>query len=198
MTEFPDTRDSLLVQIRDPQNAVAWEQFAQIYRPVIYRLARQRGMQDVDAQDLAQQVLIAVAGAIGRWEAHGEDVRFRHWLRRVVRNAAINALSRKPRDAAVGGDSVQALLLRQAEPDQQLESQMEVEYRRELFTRAAEIVRTDVHPETWSAFEWTVIEGKDIAAVAAQLRKPTGAVYTARSRVMHRLRAAIQKLEDVE
>ena len=61
VTEFPETRDSLLVQVRSPANREAWDQFALIYRPVIYRLARRKGLQDADAQDLAQRVLMAVA-----------------------------------------------------------------------------------------------------------------------------------------
>ena len=77
MHKFPETRDSLLMQVRDPANREAWEQFAQIYRPVIYRIAVARGFQDADAHDLAQQVLIAVATAIGRWEKSEEETRFR-------------------------------------------------------------------------------------------------------------------------
>src|SRR5438093_8953757 len=112
-TDFPETRDSLLVQVRSPEDRDAWDQFAGMYRPVIYRLARHRGLQDADAQDLAQQVLMAVASAIGSFEKSSETVRLRHWLRRVVRNAIVNALSRRPKDRGAGGSSVQELLLEQ-------------------------------------------------------------------------------------
>ena len=50
--DFPETRDSLIAQVRDPLNREAWDQFASICRPVIYRLARRKGLQDADAQDL--------------------------------------------------------------------------------------------------------------------------------------------------
>lgn len=159
MTEFPDTRDSLLVQVKDPQNAEAWEQFARIYRPVIYRLARNRGMQGADAQDLAQQVLIAVASAIGRWEREGETVRFRHWLRRVTRNAIINALTRQPHDRATGGSSLLELLQEQPQSNEDAERQIGLEYQREVVLQAAEIVRVDMRSDTWQAFEMTVIDG---------------------------------------
>ena len=68
MTQFPETRNSLLMQVKDQRNAEAWEQFVQIYRPVIYRLARQKDLQDADAQDLTQQVLIAVASRVVHWK----------------------------------------------------------------------------------------------------------------------------------
>jgi RNA polymerase sigma-70 factor (ECF subfamily) len=66
VTEFPETRSTLLAQVRSPENREAWEQFVLVYRPVIYRMARRRGMQDADAQDLVQTVLMRVAGAIDR------------------------------------------------------------------------------------------------------------------------------------
>ena len=198
MTEFPETRDSLLVQVRSPANREAWDQFALIYRPVIYRLARHRGLQDADAQDLAQHVLMAVASAIGGFEKSNEGVRFRHWLRRVAHNAIVNALSRQPQDRAAGGSAVQELLLEQPSVDLQSPAQIELEYRRELYLRAARLVRSDVEPETWRAFELTVIENRGIDEAAAQLDKPVGTIYAARSRIMRRLREAVRELEQSE
>jgi RNA polymerase sigma-70 factor (ECF subfamily) len=195
VTQFPDTRDSLLVQVRSPANRKAWDEFALLYRPVIYRLARQRGLQDADAQDLAQRVLMAVASAIGRWEKSSEAVRFRHWLRRVARNAILNALSRQPLDPARGGTSVQELLLEQPGDDPQAGAQIELEYRRELYAQAARIVRGDVEAASWRAFELTVIENRNIDEAAAELGKPIGSIYAARSRIMRRLRQAVQELE---
>jgi hypothetical protein len=63
LSAFPETRDSLLVQ--DPANRDAWELFARIYRPVIVRIVLAHDLQHADAQDLSQQVLMAVsAGAV--------------------------------------------------------------------------------------------------------------------------------------
>jgi RNA polymerase sigma-70 factor (ECF subfamily) len=196
VTQFPETRESLIVQVKDPSNRDAWSQFVDIYRPVIHRIAITRGLQDADAQDLTQQVLMAVAASIGRWEKMGESTRFRHWLRRVTRNAIINAVSRRPRDQATGTSSIQDLL--EACPERQCEtdSLIDLEYRRELYLRAASFVRTDVDAETWRAFEMTVLEGVSNAAAAQELEKSIGTIYAARSRVMKRLRAAVTEIEE--
>ena len=68
MNEVPETRDSLLLQVRDKTNHRAWQEFVDLYRPVVYRVALARGLQHFDAQDLVQTVFIAVAGAIAKWE----------------------------------------------------------------------------------------------------------------------------------
>lgn len=201
MTQFPETRESLIVQIKDPSNRDAWGKFVDLYRPVIHRIALARGLQDADAQDLTQQVLMAVAASIGRWEKSTESTRFRHWLRRVTRNAILNAISRRPPDQATGTSSYQNIVAEIPERtdhslDDETESLIELEYRRELYLRAAAFVRTDVDPITWQAFERTVIGGISNAQAAQELSKSIGTIYAARSRVMKRLRTAIAEIEE--
>jgi RNA polymerase sigma-70 factor (ECF subfamily) len=198
VTDFPETRESLLVELRSPANREAWNEFALLYRPVIYRLARHRGLQDADAQDLAQQVLMAIASAIGEWEKSNESVRFRHWLRRVARNAIVNTLSRQPHDRAAGGSSAHERLIEQPSDEGQFDEQIEVEYRRELYLRAAKMIRSDFEPDTWRAFEMTVIENRSIDEAALQLDKQVGTIYAARSRIMRRLREAVRELEEAD
>ncbi len=198
MHEFPETQESLIIQVKDPDNREAWIRFAQLYQPVIYRIALARGLQDADAHDLAQQVLIAVASAIDRWERLGEHSKFRHWLSRVTKNAILNALIRRPKDLAAGGSSVQRLLNDVTNRDPEAEDLIHQEYRREIYRRAAEIVQQDVSTSTWTMFERSFVNGVPIETVATDFAKSTGAVYTARSRVMYRLRKAVQELEQME
>ncbi len=203
MTQFPETRESLIIQVKDPSNRDAWGKFVDLYRPVIHRIAIARGMQDADAQDITQKVLMAVASSIGRWEKSGETTRFRHWLRRVTRNAIVNAVSWRPPDQATGTSSFQDLLIELPERagsqhDVETESLIELEYRRELYLRAAAFVRKDVDPVTWRAFELTVISGMSNADAAQELGKSSGTIYAARSRVMKRLRAAIAEIEEAQ
>ena len=194
MSEFPETRDSLLVQVQDPANRDAWELFAQIYPPVIVRIALARGLQHADAQDLSQQVLMAVASAIGNWEKRGESTRFRHWLSRVTKNAILNALMRRPMDLAVGGSSVEEFLREAVDRDGATTALIETELRRELYLHAAEMVKVEFRPDTWQAFELSVAGDLTTEEVAAKLGKSVGAIYTARSRIMFRLREVISEL----
>jgi len=197
MTEFPETQHSLLARVRSAEEREAWEQFVVLYRPVIYRMARRRGLQDADAQDLAQGVLMRVAGAIDRWEPNEPGVRFRHWLRRVAKNAILNALTRSPKDMAVGGSAAQDLLQDQpAAPE--LEEQLRLESMRERYLRAAATVQQDVASDTWRAFQLSVVEQVPCEAVAEAIGKSIGTVYAARSRVIRRLREEVQRLEQVE
>ena len=195
MTEFPETQTSLLANIKSLDDRQAWERFVALYRPAIYRIARKRGFQPADAEDLTQRVLTSVAGSIHRWKKMDSGIRFRHWLRRVVKNAIINIATRRKPEVAISGLSDQELLL---EPvaDDETEQQIEVEYRRQLFQRAAEIVKSDIEPTTWRAFELTVMDEVSVETAASTLNKSIGSVYAARSRVMKRLKSTVDAWEE--
>ena len=71
---------------------------------------------------------------------------------------------------------------------------IETELRRELYLRAAEIVKVEFRPDSWQAFEMSVAGDLEIEEVAERLGKSVGAIYTARSRIMFRLREVISEL----
>lgn len=195
MNPIPDTRESLILKLRDPQERMAWEQFIDLYRPVVYRVARARGLQHADAQEVVQTVFVSVAGAIDRWQKRDASTRFRNWLMRIAKNATLNAISRVPPDQPGASSSVDALLNEIPEYESGTDALVELEYRRELFLQAARHVQSEVHPSTWKAFEMTAIDGMPLEAAARELGKSIGTIYASRSRVMKRLSAFVDNLE---
>ena len=195
VTAEPETRESLLLRVKDAGNREAWEQFSQIYRPVVYRMARARGMQDADAQDLAQKVLFAVSQSLPSWEQSPEGGKFRHWLRRVAKNAVLNALARHPRDRAGGGTTAIELLQQQIESSREVEDSVDLEFRRQMFRRAALLVQQRTSETNWRAFCLTMLDGLSIDDASKKLGVSVGTVYAARSRVMRRVREAVRALE---
>ena len=197
MDEPPATRRSLIVKLRDPADTEAWGEFVAIYEPLIYRLARRKGLQDADARDLCQEVFRTVAQAIGRWDLDPARGSFRGWLSRIARNLLVNFLTRRPyRLRGSGSTSVQDLLEAQPAADPSATALFEAEYRRRLFRWAAEDVRGEFAPTTWQAFWRSAVEGRPPADVARELGLSVGAVYIARSRVLARLRRRIEDQGD--
>jgi RNA polymerase sigma-70 factor (ECF subfamily) len=195
MTASPETRPSLLIRLRNRADDEAWAEFTEIYRPVVERLALRKGLQHADAEDLAQQVLAAVARVIERWQADPGRAKFRTWLHRVAMNAIINALTRGAPEQGAGGKSLDDLLDRHPAGDGPGSDLIRIEHRREVFRWAARQIRSEFHAVTWSAFWLTAVEGHEIDDVARELARPRGSIYAARSRVMRRLKEKVKEWE---
>lgn len=192
MSVSPETRPSLIVRLKDRADDEAWFEFTEIYRPVIFRLACRYGLQHADADDLVQQVLSSVARVIDRWEDDPHRARFRTWLARVATNAILNALTRRPQDRGTGDQDLYELL--DARPaDGPGSDLVRIEHRREVFRWAARQVRPEFQPETWDAFWFTAVDGRDVDDVALELKRSRGSIYAARSRVMRRLREKVSE-----
>jgi RNA polymerase sigma-70 factor (ECF subfamily) len=192
----PSTRPSLLAQLGDASQHEAWQEFIEIYEPLVYRLARQNGLQHADAQDLTQEVFVAVDKAIGRFDPSSEKGSFRGWLFRIARNLMINFLTRQKGPRGTGDTGVQKLLNQQPASEGQAATLFEVEYRREVFRRAAERIRHDFRDDTWRAFWLTGVEGQPIDQVAKLLGKTHGAIRIARCRVLARLKEEVARFEE--
>ena len=92
MSENPTTRASLIVRLRTTDDAVAWQEFVDIYQPLVFRLARAKGLQTADALDTTQEVLARVAHVINGWDPNPELGTFRGWISRITRNLVVDFL----------------------------------------------------------------------------------------------------------
>lgn len=194
MTQSPETRLSLLARLSDRVDGQAWAEFVEIYEPLIYRLARRKGLQDADAREVTQDVLLAVAGAIDGWEPTAGKGSFRAWLFRIARNLVINLRVKQSRHPRGTGDTeVLRWLEEQPAPSADVSQLVEEEYRRQIFRAAAERIRTAFKRKTWQAFWRTCVDGEPIRTVASELQMTAGAVYVARSRVIARLSQEISE-----
>jgi RNA polymerase sigma-70 factor (ECF subfamily) len=197
MQESPATRASLLVRLRDGRDTEAWHEFVHLYAPVIYGVARKRGLQDADAADLMQDVLRSVSSSMPRLEYDPGRGTFRGWLFTVTRNKIFSFLDSRRRRVQASGDSrVQQRLEQHA--DVELTSDWEADVQRAQAAQAMERVKREFQSSTWDAFAKTAIEGLPPAQVAQRVGLSVGAVYVAKSRVIARLRQEIERMNGEE
>src|SRR5262245_44647935 len=196
MGDIPATRASLLVRLRDPADEAAWKEFVALYGPVVYGHARKKGLQDADAADLGQEVLCAVAGAVGRLEYDPRRGSFRNWLFTIVRNK-LSKWRRTQRNRLLDcAETAAEVLLEQCPAPMPQETEWEAEWEHRVFAWACVLVRRDVTHVTWQAFWMSAIEDRPGNQVAAELGLSVAAVYLAHSRVLARLKALVQSVQE--
>ena len=184
------TRSSLLLRLRSTGDRRAWQEFVEIYTPLVFGFVRKRGLQEADAADVAQEVMRAVARAMPDFDYHRDLGGFRAWLFRVTRNKFNDFLEHRRRvPSADGGSGGQRLL--ETLPCSPSEPDWDADYRRRLFEWATARVRGEVQDATWQAFWRTAMEDQPARLVSCQLGLSPGAVYVARCRVTARLRELV-------
>ncbi|MCA9036340.1 MAG: sigma-70 family RNA polymerase sigma factor [Planctomycetaceae bacterium] len=196
MPRVPETRASLILRLPSADDGEAWREFVSIYEPFVYRFAIRGGLQDADARELVQEVMVSVARAVGKWRPDRQQAKFRTWLFRIARNQLLDVLTRLKGQSARRQLDTETGFDRFPDSSGTQESQLRLEHRRELFRWAAQRVQQNVKDSTWRAFWMTAVDQIDPETVAEELKMTTGAVYIARSRVLCKLRDEVRKWED--
>lgn len=181
--------------LADLNNKAAWDHFVDRYAPRIYRWCVLRGLQDADARDVSQAVLVKLFVHLGTYDP--DRGRFRTWLGRVVKNALNDFLRSQQRRHFQGvGDSWAQSILDSAEAGEDLAQAMDEEFERELLAEAKVVVQQRVEPSSWQAFILTALESWEPASVATHLGMTVTAVYMARHRIQKMLAREIARLEE--
>jgi RNA polymerase sigma-70 factor, ECF subfamily len=181
---------SLLEQLRNPTDQQAWERFAKLYTPLLFFWARRLGMQDHDAADLVQDVFAVLVRKLPAFR-YDEHKSFRGWLHTVMVNKWRDRRKRHHLPLEPGNQNLEE------QPTTDTHAIFEeAEYRQRLVSRALELLQPDFQPVTWKAFWEYGVAGRPAPAVAAELGIRVGAVYSAKFRVLARLRKELQGLTD--
>jgi len=193
---LPETRASLIFRLQNADDVNAWDEFVELYAPVIFRVSRARGFQPADADNLVQEVLFAVARSVSQWLERDDRGAFRAWLLRIAHNEAADMITRRA-TRPLGQDGDKGARLLNAMPAvEDISSQLDLAYERAVFQWAAAKVQNAIEEHTWQAFWLTRVEGIAVAEAARQLRTRPGNIYFACSRVMARIKEVVMHYEE--
>jgi RNA polymerase sigma-70 factor (ECF subfamily) len=191
------TSPTLLGRLRQaPSDQAAWKDFVARYGPHIHQWCRQWRLQDADAQDVTQIVLLKMSEKLGEF-AYDPERSFRAWLKKVTLNAWRKLAAGKERAVQGTGAATVDELLRSVAARDDLVARLEEEFDRELLEEATLRVRLRIEPRTWDAFRLLALEGLSGAEAAAQLQMKVATVFVAKSKVQKMLQEEIHKLEAV-
>ena len=187
---------TLLDQLR-ARRPEAWERFVRLYSPVIYRWCRRSGLIAEDAADVFQEVLAAVMLHLSDFHRDKPEDSFSGWLAAITRNKVRDYYRRRHgRAEARGGSTAQRQMAEIPQPPEPSEEFIRPDAESDacVSRRALEMIRLEFETRTWEAFFRVTIQGQPSSQVAEDLEMSIPAVYTAKSRVLRRLRQIMGEL----
>ena len=190
------TRLSLLAQAGSGSDQ-AWQRIVELYQPLIYGWLRKHEMAHHDAEELTQEVLSVMVKELQEFSHSGNKGAFRSWLRQVTTNRARGFWrADKLRRPASGGTRFLEMVEQLADDASTLTQRWDREHDQHLLRECLRRVESEFTAATLSAFRKQLFDGQSAEAVAEELAMSVGAVYSAKSRVLRKLREAAAGLVD--
>ncbi len=194
--ESSSVSSTLLDQLRCGRSE-AWERFVRLYSPVVYRWCRRSGLSADDSADVLQEVLSAVMLHLSDFHRDKPQDSFNAWLAAITKNK-VHDLNRRRRGKAEarGGTTAQLQLAEVPQPPELSEESIrpDADSAAWLSRRSLDLIRNEFENRTWEAFWRVTIQDQPSSRVAEDLKMTVPAVYTAKSRVLRRLRQVMREL----
>jgi len=191
----------LLLRIRNSNDSGAWQEFVDLYSPIVRGYCLQRKLQHSDTDDIVQEVFAGVSTAIRQFEYDPGKGRFRSWFGTIVANRIRNCLAKQSIRHCQSIDSQQELDSNNGRiPTPEVYSDPDsawVElFSERVFRYACTRIRPDISDIQWSCFEATWVRNENAADVAKALQLPIHQIYVNKSRVLKRLEAEVRLLAE--
>lgn len=196
MTEaMTATGTRTLEALKDPGNRTVWQQFVARWRPPIISFALRVGLREDEAQDAAQETLIAFCDAYRSGKYDREKGRLRKWLFGIASNQIQSIIRKRPKNEVhPDGGTDETDFFHRIGDQGQLEAIWDEEWSQWIIRHCIEAVRPQFKPKTFKAFELFVVQELPAKEVAEQLKMTENAVFLAKHRVLKCIREMHREL----
>lgn len=187
----PSTLTQTSLEHAQGGDAAAWSQITVKYFPMVYAWCRQTGLQPADAADVTQDVFRGIFQGLSSFQRESKNATFRGWIRRITQRRIFDFRKRRARQGTGRGGSVAQAQLLELTDSLAHEDSHPKQNNSRLMKTVLEI-QGEFEATTWQAFIRTAVDGSAAVDVAKELGLSVNAVYVAKSRVLKRLRTALE------
>ncbi len=179
----------LINRMRLDSDQASWNEFVDLYAPLLYRWNAAVGLQPADAQEVVQEVLLVVFQRLGQFERRHPGA-FRGWLKQITAHKILNL--RRRRSTRREDSSFEAVDALDTLPDHGADFAWAERYAEDLFARACDMVRPLVTPATWQMFVAAYVDHDPVESIARRFDVSPNAVYIAQCRCLSKVRGIVR------
>jgi RNA polymerase sigma-70 factor (ECF subfamily) len=190
-----ETSLSLLGRLQSSTETDTWNRLVELYTPLLRYWLRKYDVTGSDADDLLQEVLLAVSKDISTFDHSGNRGAFRGWLKSILINRLRNFWRARDRRRLARGESdIDDRLAQLNDPASEMSQIWNRQHDEYVLGQLLAVVEPHFTAETWQAFYRVTLEGARADVVADELKISLNAVFIAKSRVLARLRQEAEGL----
>ncbi len=201
MDELIPTRATLIARLKNWQDQASWQDFFNTYWKLIYSVARKGGLTEVEAQDVVQETMVAVAKHMPKFQYDPAIGSFKAWLLNMTRWRMRDQLRKRvpagTYESASHDTTTHAQIMERL-PDpmsQKLDDLWEAEWEKNLFSAALATVKRQIDPKKFQIFDLYVHKEWPADKVAKAFGVSVAQVYLAKHRVTDLLKDEVKRLE---
>jgi RNA polymerase sigma-70 factor (ECF subfamily) len=185
-----ETCASLLIRLKDRNDAASWSEFDSLYRPLLERYVGSQGLRGADRADVVQEILVRLLGAFERFHYDPRRGRFRAWLKSIARSCVIDWRRRTRRSLPLSPRPLGEV------PAGNHDFDWDLEHRRRVLDHAIAAVRADSQEKTWRCFERHVLQRQSAHVVAREVGLTDNGVYINSARILARLSSKCAQFDE--
>ena len=191
------TRASLLQRMHDLSDQSSWQDFFDTYWKLIYGASRKAGLTDAEAQDVVQEVMIAVAKDIPTFRYDPAKGSFKAWLLIKTRWKIVGQFRKRGPIAQQGATDTQTDPVQQIPDPASLVTDdiLEAQWQENVFAAAWARVKRKLDPQRAQVFDFYAIKGWKAEKVAETFQIPVEQVHMIKHRVKEQIEIEVQRLE---
>ena len=181
------TRSSVLKAVADTANEAVWQRLFDLYAGLVFSIARSKGLNEEEADDVVQDVFIRLAEFLPTFEYSRMKGRFRSYLINLVYNLIIDKWRMHQReDERMRAYKDEVVNMTPADKDF-----AEREWQEAALEEALRRIKPEVRPEHYAAFVASTVEGQDTETVMRLYNLSRDNLYQIRKRLAAKLRETV-------
>ena len=190
MKEYSNTRETLLMKLRDQQNEYAWSEFFEIYNGFIFAILIKMNVPAKDQEDLVQDILLKAWKNLPKFQYERNRGKFRNWLGIIVKNTA-RSYYRKINNSTKNLEKIES----DDEESAAIDAISEKEWKLFIANKAWENIKTSLSENVIECFE-LISEGLELQEVAKRCDIPYNTVCVYKRRIVNKISREINRLDE--
>ena len=185
------TKKTLLAKISDGDDNISWDEFFEMYRPLIFIRGRDFGFNKTECDDLTQLVMSEIFKMRNTFSYNPSKGRFRDYMKKIIFHQALRL-----KKESMQGKMYVELPENLIENSDELEQSWQAEWEAQQMKMALDELKHKLEPVTYQAFDLYALQNCAAEDVAAWLKISVNSVYLAKTRSIAKLKEIISSLPD--